>query len=190
MGDDGAGQADALLHATGDLGREQLGHGRRQAHALHGGERPLMRFATGHVLGVGEAEGHVLPHVQAVEERRALEQEAVATRQVLAPPAGEARHVLAVQHHPPGVRLHQPGGDLERDRLALARPADDHQRPARRHVQGHVLQHLAAGELLGHVQELELGPRRIGKQRLAHLVNRLVSTKSAAKISTAAETTA
>ena len=140
---------------------------------------PLTGLAGPHAVGVDQAERHVAPHGQAVEQGGALEQHTELGHASL---GVAVAHGLAVDPHLARVRSHQADGDLQGDRLALARAADDHQRAADGHVQAHPVQHRAALEALGHVAQLQLGAGRVGQERVpapggvqAHRLNTLVS---------------
>jgi hypothetical protein len=58
---DGAGEADALLHAARQLGREQLGDVGAEAHLLELVERDVLGLVARHLAALDQAEGDVLP---------------------------------------------------------------------------------------------------------------------------------
>ena len=78
LGGDGARQGHALLHPAGQFRRGQLADARRRGRPRPGTRRPPARAcARGRACVLRQqAEGHVLPDRQAVEQRAVLEQHA------------------------------------------------------------------------------------------------------------------
>ena len=95
VGGDGAGEADALLHAARELGRVEVGGLGAEADAGELRDRELAGRPRAErvAAGVDQPEGDVLPDRQAVEERAALEQHAEVAEQGAAVDAGERRAV-------------------------------------------------------------------------------------------------
>ncbi len=141
--------ADQGVQATRQGGDEAVGLGQPQ------------RRPHGVVVVDGGAEGDVAAH-------RVVEQERVLRHQRGLPghgPHGQVADVDAVQPHRPVVRVHQPdqqGGD---GGLARTGRADQRHRPARRHLEADVVQHLRLGvgePHLGQFQRGGFGVRRAG----------------------------
>ena len=91
--------------------------------------------SCGRRRALDEAEGDVLPDLQAVEQRRALEQHAELAHEIVAVGAAEVGGVLAVDEHGALIRLDDADDAFEQDRFAGARTADHHQRLAGRDLQ-------------------------------------------------------
>ena len=155
VGGDGAGEADALLHAARELGRVEVGGLGPEADAARacrwrarGRPRGEQRLA-----GVAQAEGDVLPDRQAVEERAALEQHAEVAQEGAAVDRGEGH---AVDQDLAAVGREDAEDAFQRHRLAGARAADDDEALA-----GHDLERDAgrapacAPKALLHVDELD-----------------------------------
>ena len=146
---DGAGQADALLHAARKLGRVKLGHIGRQADAA--------QFFNGNLAGLGlgallrsaqQAESHVFPHAHRIKQRTTLEQHAKPSKESV---ALDLRHVLTIQRDRAAVRVDKPKDTFQQHRFPGARSADDDHGLARRDVQGHTPQHRVAAKAFGDI---------------------------------------
>ena len=160
---DGPGEADALLHAAGELGRHQLGHLRRQPDH---GQRLLglgLRLRSVDPLGAEQAEGHVLPDRQAVEQRPALEQHAELAAQLV-----HGGAVGADRPRSPSIRIEplsgviRPSTHLISTDLPVPEPPITTSDWPAGEVEVDALQHLLGAEALGQAADGDLG------QRLAH----------------------
>ena len=98
LGGDGAGEADALLHAAGQLGRHRARRPRAPSPTWPSfAIAPCLRLARGRPAGgLDEPEGDVLPDRQAVEQRAALEQHAELAR--------SSSHACRARRRPPPRR--------------------------------------------------------------------------------------
>ncbi|MNY27226.1 hypothetical protein D3C86_1611220 [compost metagenome] len=108
------------------------------------------------LLGVlAQGEGHVVAHVHGVEEGAVLEQHPELLADLVEVLLLELGQVLAVHQDPALVRLEEADQELDEDRLAGARGADDDGRLAALDAQRHVIQHLLLAEGLVDVAELD-----------------------------------
>ena len=103
VGGDGAGEADALLHAAGELGRVEVGGLGAEPDPAELGDRQLARLGLRPAAaGVAQAEGDVLPDRQAVEQRAALEEHAEVAQE--GAPVDLGASGRAVDQDPAGIR--------------------------------------------------------------------------------------
>src|SRR5690625_2959033 len=106
FGSDGAGKADALLHAAGDLRWQKIGHIRCHADAAEALDRDLARLGTRALAAaMEEAEGDILPDRQAVEKRASLKQHAETVEQSFTLASAEPHDVLAIDLDLARIRL-------------------------------------------------------------------------------------
>ena len=172
----GAGQTHAFLHAARQLGGQAVGHVGFEAHAaqfLDGDGAGL--FARAFEGAAQQAKGDVLPDRQAVEQRAALKQHAEAGQKGIAV-AGTCG--LAIDQNGACIRCHQPQNAFQRHGFSGAGATDDHHRCALGDMQVDPAQHVVGAERFGNA----LHPDHSEK-------NTPVSTKFAARISTAAAST-
>src|SRR5207247_7093186 len=102
-------------------------------------------------------EGDVVAAAHRVEERPALEDDAVAPADRVERLAGQPRDLLVVHQHAAGVGPQQADEMLEEDGLAAAAAPDDHGDRARRDLEVDAPQHGLPAEALG--QSLDLDHR-------------------------------
>src|SRR5687767_13590024 len=146
LGRDGTGQGHALLHAAGQFSRIELRDIRAKADGSELPQRDLLGFGAVEALAGDQAERHVLPDRERIEQGAALEQHAELVHDLFALAGRHARDLVAVDLDRALVRLHQADDALDQHRLAGARAADHHQRLALRHVEVEVPQHHLAAE--------------------------------------------
>ncbi len=148
---------DPLLHAAGELGRREIGDLGRQADLAQDLDRPPLRLRARQLLDLQQAEGDVLPHRQAVEQRRSLEQHAELLHHLLALAPRQARHLLAVDLDRARIGLEDAEDALEQHRLAGARAADHHHRFGLADLEIEAVQHVLRAEALVQVADPDLG---------------------------------
>ena len=124
LGSDGAGKADAFLHAAREFRREQIGHIGGQAHTA----QLLDRDFAGFFFGFGQrsaqqAEGDVLPDRQAVKQRAALKEHAEPGQKGV---ALDFRGVFAIQRDRPLILHHQAQNAFQQNRFPGAGATNDH----------------------------------------------------------------
>ena len=105
----------------------------------------------------GEAEGHVLPHRERVEEGCALEEHPEFAVEEGAFGAAQPRDVGAVHENTPGIGAQQTENAFESHRLAGAGGADDNQRFPARGFEVHAVEHNGVAEALRHRFEADCG---------------------------------
>ena len=181
LGGDGAGEADALLHAARQLGRQAVGHFGTQPHAAELFEGD----GAGLFLGLfqraaQQTEGDVLPDGEGVEEGGPLEQHAEAGKKgvALAPALLGVGHVKPVDGDRALIGRHEAEDRLDEDGFPGAGAADDHHAGALGHMQVHPAQDVVGAEGFVNVGERDHAEK-----------NASVRMKLAARISTAAATT-
>jgi hypothetical protein len=133
VGGDGAGEADALLHAARQLGREQLGDVGAEAHLLQLVERDVLGLVARHLAALDQAEGDVLPDGKGIEQGRALEQHAEAREMAVALLALQPDDLLAADADRARIGPDEAENRLDHHRLAGARAADHHHGMAAAH---------------------------------------------------------
>ena len=153
---DRPGEADALLHPAGQLGRHELADLRAQADHGQGLDRLDLRLRPIDLPGGQEPERHVLPDRQAVEQRPALEQHAELAAQPVDRVARGADDFLAVDADRAAVGDQQAEHALDQDGLARPGTADHHQRLARYEIEVDALEHLLRAEALGQPADRDL----------------------------------
>src|SRR3989454_12307529 len=118
---------------------------------------PLGDLGLGQPNFLAQREGDVVAAAHRVEERPALEDDAVAPADRVERPAGQPRDLLVVHQHAPRVGPQQADEVLEEDGLAAAAAPDDHGDRARRDLEVDAPQHGLPAEALG--QSLDLDHR-------------------------------
>src|SRR5439155_7889481 len=147
LGDECARDGDALAHAPRDLGRVLASH----ALEPHLGQR---RLDSRRDLGGAQAqllperEGHVAGARHRVEQRAALEDDAVAPPDIVERAPVEAGDVRAIHEHTARVGAQETDQVPEKHRLTAAAPADDDRDRARGDVQVEPPQRLLPAERL------------------------------------------
>jgi hypothetical protein len=124
LGDERPRDGDALAHAAGDLGGVFVPH-LREADLSQGLLRPRQELGRRKPAALPDGEQDVVQHAERVEERPALEHDAEALADPVEGPPAEGSHVLAVDHHAPGVGPDQPEEVPEQHGLAASRASDD-----------------------------------------------------------------
>ncbi len=157
LGGDGAGQADALLHAARELGRGKVADRRGEADLGQHLGRLVARLGPGDAVLRQQLEADVLPDRQAVEERAVLEQHADAVAQRLPLPPRQLQDVDAVDLDRALVGLDQPEDAFDGDGLAGAGAAEDDEALPGRDVEVDAIQHLLAAEGLLHAAHADFG---------------------------------
>jgi hypothetical protein len=109
-----------------------------------------------HTAALDEAEGDILPHLERIEERRALEKHAEFAQHAIALGAAHAHHLLAVDLDAAAVGQDQPEHAFERHRLAAAGAADHHHRFADADLEVEAVQHALLAERLVEAADLDL----------------------------------
>ena len=173
IGGDGARQPHALLHAAGQFGRRQHGDICIEADLGELLDGDVARLAARHAAALDQAEGDILPHRQAVEERGRLEQHAEFPQHRVARAAANARHILAIDEDLALVGPEDAEHAFDHHRFAGARAADHHQRfPG---IQGQVdaVEHDLAAEALLDAPEFDLR----GALKLCHVHHRAKMTE-------------
>jgi hypothetical protein len=155
-GGNGAGKADALLHAAGQFRRQQVGGFRRQADGLQGLHRDRAGLLDGGVPLFQQLERDVAPHRQRVEQCGLLEQHAEAAAHGFAFVAAQADGLLAVEQDAAAVGPHQAHDDFQQQGLAATGFAEQHQRLAGIDVQVDAGQHCVLAERLGQAGDGDL----------------------------------
>ncbi|GAB4000120.1 hypothetical protein GCM10029992_31040 [Glycomyces albus] len=126
VGRQGAGQADALLHAAREL-HGQLVLLTAQADHLDRLAGPVLTLGPGQALDL-EAEGHVVDHGAVRQEREVLEDHAdLVAAQLAQGLGGQPAEVDAVDPDVPGGRLDQVVEHADEGRLAGTGQAHDHE---------------------------------------------------------------
>jgi hypothetical protein len=125
LGDQRACDGHAFAHAARDFGRVFV------PHAAEADLVELLLHAPVDLAGpqpasLPEGEGHVVEDRHRVEERPALEDDAIALPDAVQLAAPQARDVGAVHDHRAGIRSEQADEVLEQHRLAPAAAADHH----------------------------------------------------------------
>src|SRR5688500_10051316 len=144
----------ALAHAAGYLGRIFRLHAlepdlaERRIHALDD-----LRAGQAQLLAQGE--GHVLAARHGVEQRAALEDDAVAPPDIVERPPGEPRHVHVVDEDAAGVGSDEPDEVTEEQRLAAAATPDDDGDGAGGDLQIKAAQHRVVAERLPEAFDLD-----------------------------------
>ena len=149
-------EADALLHAAGQLVGERLLVARQPDEVddlLRPGE-PLAAGLPAHL----EPEGDVVDHPAVRQQPEVLEHHGdVAPPQVAEPGGRHGRHVVALDAHRARRRLDEAGQAAHQGRLAGPGQAHDHEHLAGRHVERHVADRRRAPRT-----RPQLGPRQVG----------------------------
>ena len=117
------------------------------------GGADLPGLVTDHSFFGEQAKGHVLPHWQGVEQRRALEQHAELAVDALARLGVAAHHFFIIDVDAARVRIEQAQDALEHDRLAASRRSDDDRGQAFGKLKGDVPQNRPAMEPTADVLE-------------------------------------
>ena len=166
---DGAGQGDALLHAARERGGKQALHVASEVdepeHLRDAGRDLLLR--PGRVLA--QREGDVLEDRHRVEEGAALEEHADLLAHGDELLLGKLGDLHAVHPDLAVVGLLEAVHVPERDGLARAGSAEDHEHLAAHHLEVHVVEHALLAVGLGDVLELDdRSARGVGRPDEAH----------------------
>ena len=158
LGGDGAGEADALLHAARKLGRAQLADLGAEADRGELLDRDLLRALPAPCRALDQAEGDVLPDRQAVEQR-ARPGTACRTCACIALARGAGMPTVSS----PSIWI-EPASGCIRPRMHListdlpdARAADDDEGLLRRDVEIEAVEHHLRPEALVEAADLDLG---------------------------------
>ena len=145
-----AGQRHALLLPAGELARIAPG----EALELH--QREGVSHLALNLLPIeathDQPEGHIAGHRHMREQGIALEDHRRAPAM-----GGEVLHLLALEPHPPPVRLGQARDDAQQGRFAAAGGAEEGQELPGRHLQIHILDRDIPAVALGDSREGEQG---------------------------------
>src|SRR6185312_6133327 len=125
LGGDGAGEANALLHAARQLGWTQLADFGAKPDRAELFQRDVFGYAAIHAAALDQAESDILPDAQRIEQRRALEQHAEFLHQRFAMAARQRRDFLSVDLDRAGIGIDQAEDAFDGDGFARARAADD-----------------------------------------------------------------
>lgn len=147
----GAGEANALLHAAGKLSGIKRAHIRAQANLaefLHG---DVFCLGPGHVAPLDQAEGDIFPNGERVKQGSTLKQHAEPSEILVACGTLEANHFLATHRDGTGFGMQDSEHAFQHDGLARARTADDHQRAPLWHRQVQAIQDMLCPEAFADV---------------------------------------
>jgi hypothetical protein len=150
----GAGDADALLHAARDL-RGQPVERVRHVHELEVAQHPLapLRRRLAVAEHLVDRQRDVLPHREPRQQRMVLEHDgAVGTGRV---------DLATVEDHAAAGRPEQPGDDVQHRRLAAARVADQRDEFAARDLEVDAVEHPVLGAALALEHHVDPRQRQI-----------------------------
>ena len=145
-GGDGAGKADAFLHAAGKLCRREIGDVGAEADLSKRLDRPLLGFVTRHALDLDQTERDILPDRQAVEKGCSLKQHTEFMHHLLALAAGEGGHLLTVDLDAAFVRIENAEDTFQENGFSGAGTADHDHRFALADIQIDAAQDVLAAE--------------------------------------------
>ena len=185
IGGDGAGQRHALLHSARKLRGIKAAHIRCQTHLgqLVGGH--VLSLRSRHAAALNQAEGHVFPHAQTVEEGRTLEQHAEAREIFIARRTFQPDDILAADQDLSAIGSEDADDAFQHHGFSGAGTADHHKGAALAHFKVDAVQYMLGAEMLVHRFEHDVGGLH------AHSPNSSdVSRKFAARMRMADDTTA
>ena len=140
------------MHAARKLGRELVRDMGAKPHPAQLFDGEFARFGLGALQRAAhQAEGHVFPDAEAVEQRATLKQHPEPRQKGVAVARG---HILPVQRDAALIRGDKAQDAFQQHRFAGARPPDDHHRGALGDGQIDPAQHLVRPEGLMHAAEL------------------------------------
>ena len=150
-------QGDPFLHAARKFRRMKIADFGAQADLGQLGGDNLPGLGAVHSFFGEQAEGHVLPHRQGVEQRRALEQHAELAINALARLGAGAHHFFVIDMDAARVRVEQTQDALEHDRFSDSRAANHDHRFADPDVKVEAIQNDFGSEGLVDAPERDLG---------------------------------
>src|SRR5690606_10062373 len=130
IGRNGPRKAHALLHAARQFGRRALANFLAETHLaeLLIGDRAC--FRPRHLLALDAPERDILPDLEAVEQRRALEQHAEFAQKLVPCAAFHPDRLDPVDLDGTGIWPDEAENAFEADGFSRTRTADDHERLA------------------------------------------------------------